>query len=88
MEIKVTYQDRELNFDSPAGCGKGMNSFLKFIRENKNKIKVLYLSGQSSSFTFSRQVYLMVNLVRYLLDCDLYINNRKIPKGHLVKPTY
>jgi hypothetical protein len=88
MEIKITYRDRELNFDSPAGCGQGINSFLQLVKKNKNEIKMLYLSGQSSSFTFSRQVYLLVNLIRYLLDCDLYIDRQKIPKGHLAKPTY
>ena len=88
MDIKITYQDRELNFSSPAGSGKGIDSFLKLVKKNKRKIKALHLSGQSHSSIFTRQVYLLVNLTRYLLDCDLYVDSQKIPKGRLVEPTY
>lgn len=88
MEIKITYQDRVLKFSSPARSGEGIDSFLKLVKKNKKKIKALHLSGQSSSFTFTRQVYLLVNLIRYLLDCDLYMDSQKVPKSRLVKPTY
>ncbi|MCX6809573.1 MAG: hypothetical protein NTZ65_02390 [Candidatus Berkelbacteria bacterium] len=87
MEIDIFYQNRELTFKSPKESGEGFEDFLRLISENKDKITCVRLSGESKSYTFTRQVFLLVNLLKNFLDCDLYINSKKIEK-EIALPIY
>ncbi len=50
--------------------GEGIERLLTLIEANKEPIAAVNLEGQSSSYTFSRQVYLVVNLLRRLSGCS------------------
>ena len=44
------------------------------------KIKSISLSGQTKSYTFVRQIYLLINMLKSLSQANLFIDGRKINK--------
>jgi len=50
--------------------GEGIERLLTLLEKNQEPITAVNLKGQSPSYTFSRQVYLLVNLLRRLSGCS------------------
>jgi hypothetical protein len=88
MKIEVTYKNRDLIFKSPEGSGSGLDKLISFIGANKNKISQINISGESNSYTFLRQVYLMANLIREISAITFIINADKIKPNQITLPVY
>ena len=88
MVIDVDFKDRELLFKSGEFSGDGINELLQFISENSDKVQRVDFKGDSGSYTFSRQVYLLANLLSEISESSITINSREVKKGELVLPRY
>ena len=92
MEVKINISDRTLGFKSKAHPqpinGKGLDSFLEFIQKYGKMIDRVDLSGRSPSFTFTRQVFLAVNLLSVFSGCKLYREGNYNERGELLLPDY
>lgn len=71
----------EKSFESLDELIKNLNK----ISENLDKIT---LEGESESYTFSRQVYLLINLLNQLNPADVEINDKIISKKDIAVPEY
>ena len=78
MKIRINYSGKSLKFrlDSKKGAssGEGIATLLKWLERSEEKIASIELNGESQSFTFSRQVYLLANLLSHLSGAPLIIN--------------
>ncbi|MDH4359072.1 MAG: hypothetical protein OEV37_04040 [Candidatus Berkelbacteria bacterium] len=92
MEIAINYEDRDLAFTvqnkTAKVKGEGAKDLLLLVGKSRDKISKIKLTGESRSYTFTRQVYLLVNLLRFLSECSLKVNGREIPKNELAGPIY
>ncbi len=91
MTIEINIEAKELSYKaSPVSreiCGNGMAELLAFIQKYGKMIDRVDLNGQSYSYTFSRQVFLAVNLLKSLTGCLVYYNGKKSGSA-LVSPVY
>jgi hypothetical protein len=91
MTIEISIKAKELSYKSSDMSkdinGNGMAEFLAFIQKYGKMIDRVDLNGQSYSYTFSRQVFLAVNLLKSLTDCSVYYNGKRSRLG-LILPVY
>jgi hypothetical protein len=90
VKIKISYSGKSLQFrlDSKKGVssGEGIAALLKRLEKSKEKIASVELSGESQSFTFSRQVYLLANLLSHLSGAPLIISGKR--SNAIATPAY
>ena len=90
MEIAIKYHDRDLDYlikdNSKEKCGKGISCLLLEIEKSDKKISRIDLRGETGSYTFSRQVYLLANILKWLSGAELYVSDNKA--SGLVLPNY
>jgi len=73
MVINLKMSDHTLKFTlkgQKTRSGEGIKRLLSLIENNQEPTVAVNLEGQSSSYTFSRQVYLLVNLLRRFSGCS------------------
>jgi len=82
MKIAINYKDRQLAFTAQNKTakikGEGIKDLLLLVSKSADKISRIELTGESRSYTFTRQVYLLVNLLKFLSGCSLEINGRAV----------
>lgn len=86
----INYQDRDLDFQIKGKeevSGQGLKDLISHISSN-DKIDKIEINGGSGSYTFSRQVYLLVNLLSSLNECPVYVNGTKQQEDKIVIPSY
>ena len=90
MEIEIKYQDRNLDYLIKGGpknkSGEGIRELLSEIEKSDKKISRISLSGETKSYTFSRQVYLLVNMLKEISDSEIFVNGKKT--ADFILPTY
>ena len=91
MTIEINIEAKELSFSATGSSisisGNGMAELLAFIQKYGKMIDRVDLNGRSYSYTFSRQVFLAVNLLKSLTGCLVYYNGKKSRSG-LILPVY
>ncbi len=84
MEIEINYLDRKFNFvvinAKKKVRGDSIQALLACVEKSPMKIKSISLSGQTKSYTFVRQIYLLINMLKSLSQANLFIDGRKINK--------
>lgn len=88
MDIKVTYKDRDLKFNSDSYRGSGIRELLEFTKKNKGKIDHLEITGESNSYTFLRQIYLLTNILSQISDIKIKIDGYKVKADKIILPVY
>lgn len=90
MKIEINYRDRALEYLIEDGSkkkkGEGVSRLLSEIEKSDKKISRIDLRGKTGSYTFSRQVYLLANILKWLSGAKLYISGKQ-PCG-LALPDY
>jgi len=81
MRIKINYCHRSLKFHlalkQGGFSGKEIPALLKKLERTQEKIERVELDGETESFTFSRQIYLLANLLSRLSGAPLIISGKK-----------
>lgn len=92
MEINLDLHDRNLDFKLTGATadisGSGLDAFLVILQKYGKIIKRLNFSGQSGFYTFSRQVYLALNLFKVFSEGDVFLEGRKINREEILLPKY
>jgi len=88
MVVKVQYSNRDLSFSSGSHSGSGITGLLSFLGENKNKVVHLLIEGQTKSYTFERQIYLLANIVSKISGSEVKINGKEISSDKVILPVY
>jgi len=70
MTLAIRYHDRELDFVFDGGAkvitGEGMEQLLATIKKYGTMVSRVTVEGDSPSYTFTRQVYLAANLLKFI----------------------
>lgn len=87
MKLKINLIGRELEFHSGRQSGRSLNDLIGFIEGNGDRIKEVIIVGETKSFTLLRQVYLIVNLLKKVTDCEVFLGDERVA-GPFVAPEY
>jgi len=88
MDVNVIYKNRDLEFKSGSNSGRGLDGLLEFVKINKDEINVIEIKGESESYTFLRQIYLLANLLSEISGFEVRINGKLIQNSETVLPSY
>jgi hypothetical protein len=86
MDLKINYHDREISYFFGDKSGSSIDGLLQDVRGAK--IKAIYLEGESPSYTFTRQIYLLVNLLRKVSAANLFLNGQFQEENQPLLPSY
>ena len=72
MVLTIDYHDREVNFTLLSADerfdGSGIPELLALIEKYGTMISRVEVEGSSPSYTFTRQVYLVVNVLKFIKE--------------------
>ena len=88
MELKVSYRDKEIEYEAGDKRGEGLEGLIDFIGKAGSCLKKVEIIGESKSYTFLRQIYLLANMVAVLSESSVWINKKKIAPDKLQFPLY
>ena len=88
MEVKVRYKDRELSFTAGDQKGDGLDELISYLGKNKDGVSRLEIAGESGSYTFLRQIYLLANMIAALSSIAVYLNSQRVESSEPIFPTY
>ena len=70
MNIRLDYHDRTVCYQiesrGKAVSGQSISGLLKAVEESEETIEQIKVSGETKSYTFVRQIYLVANLLGWL----------------------
>lgn len=88
MEIKVNFKNRDLIYSYGNKEGKELDSLIEHIGKNKSKIERIEFIGETHSYTFIRQIYLLINILASISDFEIYLNGKKVKQFEQIFPVY
>lgn len=92
MEVRLKLHSRDLDFkltqDKRTIKGNGLGGFLVILQKYGKIIERIDLSGRGESYTFSRQVYLAVNLLRSFSKSEVFVEGEKTDPEEILLPKY
>lgn len=87
MELNINVENKDLEYSLGSVKGQGLDALIKSLGEYK--FDKLSLSGESKSYTFLRQVALLVNILVKINKCSLELSSNSFSReGDLIFPIY
>lgn len=87
LNIKITGK-RDLQAQWSGKSFESLDELIKNLSKISENLDKITLEGESESYTFSRQVYLLINLLNQLTSADVEVNDKIISKKDIVVPEY
>lgn len=88
MVVKALYDNRDIHFSDGSHSGSGLSNLMSYLSQNKNKITLLEIDGQTKSYTYQRQIYLLANIVSTISAFKIKINGRIVTPDKVILPVY
>lgn len=87
MELIISIDERNLDYALGKTSGRGLDNLIKKL--GQVKFDQISLSGESGSYTFLRQVALMLNMLIALKQAKVSLSTNSFKRqGALVVPIY
>lgn len=87
MELNIVISQRDLSFKIDNQSGDNLSELIKVSSDKK--IDSIIVSGESSSYTFLRQIALFVNLSSRLNVCEVDVRSKCFSKNKsTIAPIY
>ncbi len=88
MVIKAKYNGRDIQFSDGSHLGSGLSDLLSRLGKNKDKVTLLTIDGQTGSYTFERQIYLLANVFSTISGSKVKINGKEVSRNKVILPVY
>lgn len=88
MEISVHFKSRELKYFLKGSQKEGLESLIADIGKEKEKIRKLNFIGETDSYTFIRQIYLLINVLASISDFEISLNGELVNEFEQIFPVY
>lgn len=87
MVVKILYKHRDLYL---TGQKKpvSLQYLINYLSKNKNNVNEIKIDGQTNSFTFVRQIYLLSNLFSRISAAKVIINKERVLPNKQKLPVY
>ncbi len=89
-KLIINFKNRDLDFTLSGAKtiqGSTLKDLICAVGGGKG-IESIELIGQSQSYTFLRQLYLLVNTLVYLNGCLVFLNGKRLPDDRVLAPSY
>ncbi len=87
MQLNIVIDGREVNYTLGSEAGEGLSGLIKFL--SGKQIDKVTISGESKSYTFLRQIALLVNLLAKANHITIDLKSKSyLSKGDLLVPIY
>jgi hypothetical protein len=87
MELRIEIEDRSITYQAGKTFGEGLEDLIKLLGEVE--IGEIVLSGESKSYTFLRQIALLVNMLIKLKQTKVELKSKSFTKVEdLIFPIY
>jgi len=87
MVVKIIYRDKNLYLLRDRSKVLNICELLAYLSNNRMKISALNIEGETNSFTFQRQIYLLANLFSKISGAKVKINKSNI-QDEILLPVY